>query len=161
MLLLRGCTSIRPGLSLSACIDLVERQQTRWSVFGAATALLGFLLLGNVLPKLVLVLVPLQSLSLLPFTILLTSIYLVLLLIPLSLALAVLRYRLWGVDVLINKTLVYSMLTGILVAVYVGCIIGLQALFREMVKQNSDVAIVVSTLLIAPSSSPCASASRW
>jgi len=83
----------------------------------------------------------LQSLSLLPFTILITSIYLVLLLIPLSLAIAVLRYRLWDVDVLINKTLVYSMLTGILAAVYVGCIIGLQALFREIVKQNSDVAI--------------------
>jgi hypothetical protein len=91
----------------------------------------------------------LQSLSLLPLTILITSIYLVLLLIPLSLAIAVLRYRLWDVDVLINKTLVYSMLTGILAAVYVGCIIGLQALFREIVKQNSDVAIVVSTLLIA------------
>jgi len=91
----------------------------------------------------------LQSLSLLPLTILITSIYLVLLLIPLSLAIAVLRYRLLDVDVLINKTLVYSMLTGILAAVYVGCIIGLQALFREIVKQNSDVAIVVSTLLIA------------
>jgi hypothetical protein len=127
----------------------VERQQTKWIVFGATTALLGFLLLGTLLPKLVRLFVPLQSLNLLLFTILLTSIYLVLLLIPLSLAIAVLRYRLWDVDVLINKTLVYSILTGILVIVYVACIIGLQVLFQKIVNQNSDAAIVISTLLIA------------
>jgi hypothetical protein len=127
----------------------VQRQQTKWIVYGAAVALLGFLLLGNLLPALVRLNVPLQSLSLLPSLILLTSIYLILLLIPLSLAIAILRYRLWDVDVLINKTLVYGLLSGTLAAVYAGCIIGLQALFRGIFNQNSDVAIVVSTLVIA------------
>ena len=128
---------------------LVERQQTKWIVFGAAIALLGFLLLGNLLPAILRLLMPLQSLSLLLFTILVTSIYLILLLIPLSLAIAILRYRLWDVDVLINKTLVYGLLTGMLVAVYAGCIIIMQALLRGLFNQNSDVAIVVSTLVIA------------
>lgn len=127
----------------------VQRQQTKWIVFGAAIALLGFLLLGTLLPALLDLYMPLLSLSLLPYTILITSIYLILLLIPISLAIAILRYRLWDVDVLINKTLVYGLLSGTLVAVYAGCIIGLQALFRGIFNQNSDVAIVISTLVIA------------
>jgi hypothetical protein len=74
---------------------------------------------------------------------------LVLLLIPLSLAFAILRYRLWDVDVIINKTLVYGLLSGILVAVYVGLILGLQALLRGIISQDNSVAIVISTLAIA------------
>src|SRR5947209_1783744 len=69
--------------------------------------------------------------------------------VPLSLAIAILRYRLWDVDVLINKTLVYGLLTGMLGAVYAGCIVGLQALLRGLFNQTSDVAIVISTLVIA------------
>ncbi len=126
-----------------------ERQQTKWIVLGAAIALLGFLLLGYLLPTLLRVFLPLQDLDLLPYIILITGIMLVLLLIPLSLAFALLRYRLWDVDVLINKTLVYSLLTGILVALYVGCILGLQALLRGIIRQNDSVAIVISTLAIA------------
>jgi len=81
---------------------------------------------------------------------LLVSIFcLLLLLIPLSLAIAILRYRLWDVDVLINKTLVYGLLTGTLVVVYAGCIVGLQALLRGLLQQTSEVAIVISTLVIA------------
>ena len=127
----------------------VEQQQTKWIVYGAAIALLGFLLLGNLLPRIVQLLIHSHSLTLIPYTILITSIYLILLLIPLSLAIAILRYRLWDVDVLINKTLVYGLLTGMLVAVYAGCIIVMQALLRGLFHQTSDVAIVVSTLVIA------------
>jgi hypothetical protein len=127
----------------------VERQQTKWIVFGAAVALLGFLLLGFLLPAFLRLFMPLQSIGLLPTAILVTSIYLVFLLIPLSIAIAILRYRLWDVDVLINKTLVYSLLTGTLLAVYAGCIVGLQALLRGLFHQTSDVAIVASTLFIA------------
>ncbi len=127
----------------------VERQQTKWIVFGAAVGLLGFLLLGVLLPVLLEVFIHLQSLNPLLLVILVTGIYLVLLLIPLSFAIAILRYRLWDVDVLINKTLVYGLLTGTLVAVYAGCIVGLQALLRGLFNQTSEVAIVISTLLIA------------
>jgi len=127
----------------------VERQQTKWIVFSAAVGLLGFLLLGVLLPVLLEVFIHLQSLNPLLLVILVTGIYLVLLLIPLSFAIAILRYRLWDVDVLINKTLVYGLLTGTLVAVYAGCIVGLQALLRGLFNQTSEVAIVISTLLIA------------
>lgn len=127
----------------------IERQQTKWIVFGAAVALLGFLLLGVLLSKFLKSLLPLGNVGLLSSTILVTSIYLLLLLIPLSIAVALLRYRLWDVDVIISKTLVYSLLTGILAMLYAGCIVGLQALLRGIFNQNSEVAIVISTLLIA------------
>jgi hypothetical protein len=127
----------------------VERQQTKWIVFGAAVGLLGFLLVGVLLPAVLQMFMPLQRLDLFLLVIVVTSIYLLLLLIPLSLAIAILRYRLWDVDVLINKTLVYGLLTGTLVAVYAGCIVGLQALLRGLLQQTSEVAIVISTLVIA------------
>ncbi len=127
----------------------MERQQTKWIVFGVSVALLGFLLLAYLLPGFLMLFIPLQSLSLLPYLIVDTSIYLVLLPIPLSLAVAILRYRLWDIDVLINKALVYGLLTGTLIALYAGCVIGLQALLRGLFNQTSEIAIVVSTLVIA------------
>src|SRR6266702_6666048 len=82
---------------------------------------------------------------------LLVSIFcLLLLLIPLSLAIAILRYRLWDVDVLINKALVYGLLTGTLAAVYAGLIIVLESLVGQFTAQNAQPpVIVISTLAIA------------
>jgi len=59
-----------------------------------------------------------------------------------------LHARLWDIDVLINRTLVYGTLTVILTAVYVGLVIGLQALLRSIISHDSGVAIVLSTLAI-------------
>ena len=59
-----------------------------------------------------------------------------------------LRSRLWEIDAIINRTLVYGTLTVILTAVYVGLILGLQALLRGIISQNNSVAIVLSTLAI-------------
>ena len=92
---------------------------------------------------------PLQSLDLLPLEIVVTSIYLVLLPIPLSIAIAILRSRLWDIDILINRTLVYGTLSALLALVYVGLIFALQYLLRGIINQNNDVAIVISTLIIA------------
>jgi hypothetical protein len=59
-----------------------------------------------------------------------------------------LRSRLWDIDVLINRTLVYGTLTVILTGVYVGLVIGLSALLRSIISHDSGVAIVISTLAI-------------
>ncbi len=57
-------------------------------------------------------------------------------------------WRIWADDVLINRTLVYGTLTVILTAVYVGLVIGLQALLRGLISHDSGVAIVISTVAI-------------
>ena len=68
---------------------------------------------------------------------------------PLSLAVAILRYRLWDIDVLINRALVYGLLSAMLGAVYLGSVVVLQAGFRTVTGQESTLALVVSTLAIA------------
>src|SRR5437588_2922628 len=75
--------------------------------------------------------------------------YAVLLLLPLSLGVAILRYRLWDVDLLINKVLVYGALTATLGALYLGSVLGLSALLRGLTGERSTVAIVISTLVAA------------
>jgi hypothetical protein len=71
--------------------------------------------------------------------------------IPLSIASAILRSRLWDIDVLINKALVYGTLTVLLALVYVGLVIGLGSLVRLFTGQllQSPIVIVASTLAIA------------
>ena len=71
------------------------------------------------------------------------------LLIPLSMGVAVLRARLFDIDVLINRTLVYGALTAMLVGVYLGGVVLLQGAFRALTGQESQLAVVVSTLAIA------------
>jgi hypothetical protein len=92
--------------------DPSQRQQTKWVFFGVVTALggaCGLLVLSLVVPRSVLA-------SLVGTTVL----YLLVLLIPLSNAVAVLRYHLYNIDVLINRTLVYGTLTASLALVYFG-----------------------------------------
>jgi hypothetical protein len=127
----------------------VERQQTKWIVFGSTAALVSFLLLGYVLGILFRLFFGGANLSLIPDVIIVTIIYLTLLLIPVSFAVAILRYRLWDVDVLINRTLVYGLVTGVLILVYAGCILVSQTLVRSFLNQTSDLAIIASTLLVA------------
>jgi hypothetical protein len=69
--------------------------------------------------------------------------------VPVAIGFAVLRYRLYDIDVLINRTLVYGSLTAMLVAVYAGGVVGLQALLRLLSGQESTLAVVASTLAIA------------
>jgi hypothetical protein len=68
--------------------------------------------------------------------------------IPISIAIAILRSRLWDIDVIINRALVYGSLTATLAALYFATIIGLQTLLGGFIG-DSQVTIVASTLLIA------------
>jgi uncharacterized membrane protein len=109
----------------------VEREQTKWFLLGlvitfAVPALLS--LIGNY---------P-DELNALTFMAL-----------PIGIGVAILRYRLWDIDIIIRRTLQYALLTGLLASVYFGCVLLLQQLFEALTGQTSPVAIVASTLAIA------------
>jgi hypothetical protein len=126
-----------------------ERQQTKWVVFGFAvpiTVYVGGTVLYLIFPALAEPNSPYGA----PYQLALNAISnWLLLLIPLSFGFAMLRSQLWEIDVLINRTLVYGALTLILTGIYVGLVIGLQDLLRDIISQDSSVAIVLSTLAIA------------
>jgi MFS family permease len=118
----------------------VERQQLKWFAFAAVllvavpiSDLLGLhRLLGNGL------------LWTLLDNVTLTGLYV-------AVGIAILRYRLYEIDLIINRTLVYGSLTAMLVAVYVGGVATTQAVFRALTgqEQQPQLAVVISTLVIA------------
>jgi hypothetical protein len=69
--------------------------------------------------------------------------------IPLAIGFAMLKYRLYDIDIIINRALVYGALTATLALIYVGSVVGLQSFFRTLTGQESTLAVVASTLLIA------------
>jgi len=112
-----------------------ERQQVKWVLFGASVAIAVLLVMPFV---------PLdisEGAADVVFGI-------CLLLLPLSFAIAMLRYRLYDVDVVINRTLVYGVLSAVLGAIYVGFVFGFQALLAPFTA-DSDLAIAGSTLAVA------------
>jgi hypothetical protein len=69
--------------------------------------------------------------------------------VPVAIGFAVLKYRLYDIDLLINRALVYGSLTAMLALFYVGSVVGLQSVFRGLTGQESTLAVVASTLVIA------------
>jgi GAF domain-containing protein len=128
--------------------DPAERQQTKLVVFSLAVAVFSSLL--YYLPPVFLAPLRETGSARLIFQ---TAGQLVfsttLVLVPMFLMVAVLRYRLWDVDVLINRTIVYGLLTGLLAAVYFISIYFFQALVQAVTGQGSDWVLVGSTLIIA------------
>ena len=117
-----------------------ERQQIKWFAYSAAivavlmAASIVVDLSGHVVPD------PWEEFVAVGLILFLT----------LSMAMAILRYRLYDIDLVINRTLVYGTLTALLGGVYVGSVIGLQATFRATTGQGGgEMAIVISTLAIA------------
>ena len=74
--------------------------------------------------------------------------------VPIAVGFAVLKYRLYDIGVVINRTLVYGSLTATLVAVYFGGVTVLQGVLRALTGQESALAVVASTLVIAALFSP-------
>ena len=123
----------------------VERQQTKWVVFGFAAAIGGFgatVVLGDVVPGV-------RQYGAIADVISGVLIYAFILLIPISISVAVLRSRLYDIDVVINRTLVYTILTTVLGLLYFGSIALLQAVLLALTGQGAQLAVVASTLLIA------------
>jgi hypothetical protein len=131
----------------------VQRQQTKWVLFGVFSMTLGMSL--NVLliifnPTL------LTSSSRIIFLIYSTPFTLFsITLVPLSITLSIFRYRLWEIDFLIRRTLTYTALTGVLVFTYFSSVTLLQGLFRLLARQESNqIVTIVSTLTIAAAFNP-------
>ncbi|HEY8735867.1 MAG TPA: GAF domain-containing sensor histidine kinase [Candidatus Dormibacteraeota bacterium] len=120
--------------------DAVERQQAKWVVFGVIVTVLGFLAIG----VLIAVTGPSPQ-NVFVFLAGATTYYLVLLPLPVSIAVAVLRHRLWGVDVILNRTLVYGALTALVVGIFVLIVGGLGQLFNS--KGNPVLSLLATALL--------------
>jgi hypothetical protein len=146
--LLKGIETAGTGLALLALLLAlvsmivrfrrsigVERQQLKWIVYAGALAAGGFaltLFLSGPLANAVFVLAFLAFIG-----------------VPVAGGFAIMRYRLYEIDLLINRTLVYGALTAALVLVYLGGVVLLQHVFRALSGQESQLAVVASTLVIA------------
>lgn len=126
--------------------DRTERQQTRWVILGCAFFLAGVPVWAYIfdLAKPA----PGQE-RLLLFMGGWTLTNLLMLALPGTIFAAILRYRLWDIDLILRKTLVYALLTALLVGIYSGIVALLQNIFAANTGQNSQLANVISTLIIA------------
>jgi hypothetical protein len=126
-------------------VDSRQRTQTKWVLLVIAGACAGYA--SVYLPG---VYLPASGQVRLLYDLFGVSVFWLLALpIPVALIIAMLRYSLFDVNVLINRTLVYGTLTVALILVYIGSVVLLQALFRTVVGSESQLAIVASTLAIA------------
>jgi hypothetical protein len=125
----------------------LQRQQTKWIVFGFTFAVAAFYaweILFTLVPQI-------REPGRIWISIWLVGrpIYVAaLVMTPVSIAIAMLRYRLWDIDVIIKKALVYGLLTTVLGLIYVGSVLLLQRLIEPLVGQSS-LAVAGSTLLVA------------
>lgn len=118
----------------------VERLQLKWVAYGVAlvgtTALVVETGIANFAP----------ASWYLPGTVVLS---IVILAVPVTMGVAMLRYRLYDIDLVINRTLVYGALTATLAVVYLGVVVSMQYVFRVLTGEGSQLVIVASTLGIA------------
>jgi len=118
----------------------VERQQIKWFTYATVV-----LVSGGVLDFTVSEATGVQWLGEIGFALTMVGVVG----LPIAIAIAVLRYRLYNIDRIINRTLVYGSLTAMLVALYFGGIVVLQRIFVLLTGEQSTIAVVASTLLIA------------
>ncbi len=121
----------------------IERQQLKWFAYAAALLATDLLasnalavLLGGTGNEVA------EFIPFLTFVITLSG-------IPMAMGVAILKHRLYDIDIIINRTLVYGALTLSLLLVYVGCVVSLQYVLRAFTGGNSQLVIVASTLAIA------------
>ena len=119
--------------------NTVLRQQTKWVVFGVSAALIGFFIFSQFVNNGI----PLQSTAGL---LLITGMMLVLLLIPISIGIAILRFRLWNIDPIINRTLVYGALSFLTILFYV-LIVGSFAYYFRSNETNLVISFIATGIV--------------
>jgi hypothetical protein len=124
-----------------------ERQQLKWFAYAVALLILGstfLIVLDSLQPETS----TRRVLGDAVFALLIAA-------IPISVGFAILKYRLYDIDVIIRRTLTYSLLTGLLALAYFSAVVLLQAVFRALAGQSQNqIATVLSTLIIAALFSP-------
>jgi len=118
----------------------VERLQMKWFVY-VTVVLVG----GSILASVIGVATGLRWLEDVSFVVSMVA----LVCLPTAVGIAILKYRLYEIDLIINRTLVYGALTATLALFYLGSVVSLQYAFRALTGQESQIAIVASTLAIA------------
>jgi hypothetical protein len=128
-----------------------QRQQSKWAFMGILAGLLGFLVLAIpfiVTPQIVGYGSIYDGIVNVSGTAVVTSG------IPIGIAIAILKSRLWDIDRVINRALVYGSLTVTLAALYIGSVLALEPLFQLLGAGGSNLAIAISTLIAAALFSP-------
>src|SRR5215216_952995 len=118
----------------------IERQQIEWFAYATAVVISGVILKNIVYPTVGVMWAWWVGLVLTTVGVVSS---------PIAMGIAIFRYRLYQIDLIINRTLVYGSLTATLVAVYLGGVVLLQYAFRALTGEGSQLAVVASTLIIA------------
>jgi cytochrome b subunit of formate dehydrogenase len=118
----------------------IERQQIKWFAYATAVAISGVILKNTVYPAVNVTWVWWVGLVLTTVGVVSS---------PIAMGIAIFRYRLYQIDLIINRTLVYGSLTAVLAGVYLGGVVLLQYTFRALIGEESQLAVVASTLIIA------------
>jgi hypothetical protein len=118
----------------------IERQQIKWFAYATAVAISGVILKNTVYPAVNVTWVWWVGLVLTTVGVVSS---------PIAMGIAIFRYRLYQIDLIINRTLVYGSLTAVLAGVYLGGVVLLQYAFRALIGEESQLAVVASTLIIA------------
>jgi hypothetical protein len=118
----------------------IQRQQIKWFAYATAVAISGVILKNTVYPAVGVKWVWWVGLVLTTVGVVSS---------PVAMGIAIFRYRLYQIDIIINRTLVYGSLTAVLAGMYLGGVVLLQYAFRSLTGEGSQLAVVASTLIIA------------
>jgi hypothetical protein len=136
--------------------SMIERQQTKWVMYALAlivASIILIMLFSFVLGSSLIAITSLEeatTANLFTARLVMQLVSpLLFLLLPVAFAFSILRYRLWDIDIIIRRTLVYSLLSGLLGLIYLGIVLVLQTVLTVFGGERSPVVLVVSTLAIA------------
>jgi MFS family permease len=122
-----------------------QRQQTKWTVFGLVVTFITLILWTTLAD-----LFPLQpGVTRLAYNLSTGILAITFMFLPISVAISILRYRLWDIDIIINRALVYGLLTAALGLIYFASVVLLQFILNAVGGQQTAVVTVISTLAIA------------